>query len=175
MLVMNKAAIKELFEKLSGFQTRQRALLIFVVLAVAFLLFYWTGMAVNNQKVKAESYTADTQMRLADVQRFMVIQQSGRQDVRKLDAGLLSHIQGIKGRYGLNGDIVNIRLVSSGTANQQEQVSFRAENLVYQEFTAILNDLEQYDNIWVKTVNVSKRFDNTERIDVAFDVIRGEP
>jgi hypothetical protein len=170
-----KALSTDLTAKLGNFQTRQRILMVFAVVAGVFLLFYWTAAAVSSQQAKSANYAADTQLRLADVQRFIMQRQSTMQSARVLRTGLMSHVQNIKAKYGLPGDIVNIRLVnSSGDNARQEQVSFRAENMIYQEFITILTDLEQYDNVWVKSVSVTKRFDNTQRIDITFDVIRGE-
>ena len=155
---------------IANFQTRQKVLLLVVIAPTLILIFDLSSRAVSSQKQRAENAVTDARIRLDDVQRYIVMRQSSQQNAQRLDAGLLSYIEGIKQRHTIQGDIVNIRLVNS--ANRQEQVSFRAENLVYQEFVAILNDLEQYDNIWIKTISLTKRFDNPLRIDVAFDIIR---
>ena len=157
---------------ISGVNIQQKAVVIGAAVAVVLLLFVITGVVLSSKKEDAEimAQTAHDRLRLAQVLTIRAL--DAQNNSKALSTSLQQHIEGIGPRYSIRGAILNIRLINS--SNKQEQVSFRAENLVYKEFTYILNDLEQYDNVWVKSVDIKKRYDNPERIDVSFDVVREE-
>lgn len=165
--------LKRLINKLnlrgkSDFYTRQRLMLVFIAVGVVFMVFYWTYLVADSRKAFAHEEAARLQERINTVKVLSVQLEDRLRYAKQLNKGLLSYVQELGENTG--SSIVNIRLVSSSA--QQEQVSFRAENLVYQEFITILRDIEQYDNVWVKSITVNKRFDNPQRIDVAWDIVR---
>jgi hypothetical protein len=81
-------------------------------------------------------------------------------------------VQSLSGQLSEGGKFTNIKIIN--TTLRQEQVSFKTENLVYNDFVNILKELESYGNIQVKSLLVNKRFDNPKRIDALWDIVRVE-
>lgn len=155
----------------SGINVQQKAVFIAAAAAFVLLLFLVTALVISSKRANAEQLALNAADRLRLTQVLTIRALDAQNNSKTLTTALQPHIEGIAPRFSLQGSIVNIRLINS--SGGQEQVSFRAENLVYREFTYILNDLEQYDNVWVKSLSISRRYDNPNRIDVSFDIIRG--
>ena len=156
--------------KLNDFHFRQKALTYFLVVMFIAALFYWTHAIISAKRDDMQSEVTASKERIVRVQSEIQKLQEKQQNVKPLSAGLQSYIQTLGQRMGISAKFVNIKLVNSG--NRQEQVSFRSENLVYNDFSAILQDFEQYDNVWIKSVSITRRFDNPKRLDVAWDIVR---
>ena len=162
--------MKNIKALLSDFNARQRMLTIFMASAIIFMIFFWTNTIINAQTEKLNTRINDTYERIESARRNAVIIDYRRRNTQKLSTGLFTYIQGLSGKLRLRVAITGTRLVSS--QSNQEQVSFRTENLVYEEFVGILKDFEQYDNIQVKNLSIRKRFDNPRHIDANWDIIR---
>ena len=162
--------MKNIKALLSDFNARQRMLTIFMASAIIFMIFFWTNTIINAQTEKLNTRINDTYERIESARRNAVIIDYRRRNTQKLSTGLFTYIQGLSGKLRLRAAITGTRLVSS--QSNQEQVSFRTENLVYEEFVGILKDFEQYDNIQVKNLSIRKRFDNPRHIDANWDLIR---
>jgi len=158
------------FDKLKDFHTRQILLKYFLVTMLVIALFYWTHTIMSAKQADIHSTVIATKERIARVESEIQKLQDKQQNVKLLNTGLLSYIQVMGQKMGISAKFVNIKLVNSG--NRQEQVSFRSENLVYKDFLAILQDLEQYDNTLVKNIVIAKRFDNPKRLDITWDIVR---
>jgi hypothetical protein len=157
-------------EKLQDFHTRQKLLSYFLAVISVIALFYWTQTIISTKRADMQAATVATKERIIRVQGEIQKLQDKQQNVKLLSTGLQSYIQIMGQNMGISAKFVNIKLINS--VNRQEQVSFRSENLVYKDLSAILQDFEQYDNIWVKSVYISKRFDNPKRLDIAWDIVR---
>jgi len=158
---------------LGDFHSRQRILLIGLIVAGVFTAFYWTNDILTDRRASTAATVENTQDRIARVLTLMQRAEHNRINARTLDTGLLSFVQGMGNRTEIRGKLVNIRLVSS--ANRQEQVTFRTENLVLKELANVLRDIEQYDNVWITSLVITKRFDNPQRLDVNWDIVRSMP
>jgi hypothetical protein len=159
---------------MSDFRTRQRVMMVLAGGVLIFLIFYWTHMLEARKIQSLEASIAATYARTDEVIGYAAQIKFNERSTASLSTGLLSYIQNMPGRLPIAGQIINLRMVAqSGTANRQEQVSFRTENLVYKEFLDILADLERYDNVWVKSMTLTKRFDNPMHIDIGWEVVRG--
>ncbi len=152
------------------FQTRQKLLTYFLAALLVLALFYWTSTILSSKKAEIQSTATAARERIVRVQSEIQKLQDKELNAKPLNTALPSYIQGMGQRMGMSAKFVNIRPVSS--TGKQEQVSFRSENLVYKDFSAILQDFEQYDNVWVKSVQLAKRFDNPKRLDVIWDIVR---
>jgi hypothetical protein len=151
-------------------KSRQTFLTYFVAAAVIFLLFYNTLRILNGMIEEKSAVTEQSIKQIAVVQKRTQEAKELLNSEKTLETGLMSYVQSLSSHLGRDGKLVNIRLVSSQP--KQEQVSFRSENLVYIDFLSILSDIEQYDNLWIKSYTLSKRFDNALRIDVVWDIVR---
>jgi hypothetical protein len=157
---------------LGDFHNRQKILLVALIVLGVCMLFYWTNAILAEKRASTIAAAENTKDRIVRVHTLMHRIDDKRINARTLDTGLLSFVQGMGNRTEIRGKLVNIRLVSS--ANRQEQVTFRTENLVLKEFADVLKDIEQYDNVWIRSLVITKRFDNPMRLDVSWDIIRGE-
>jgi hypothetical protein len=151
-------------------KARQNTLAYFVIATVIFLLFYNTSRILNGMIEEKNTETEQSVKQLAVVQKRIQEAKELLNSGKTLETGLMSYVQSLSSHLGRDGKLVNIRLVSSQP--KQEQVSFRSENLVYIDFLSVLSDIEQYDNLWIKSYTLSKRFDNTMRVDVVWDIVR---
>jgi energy-converting hydrogenase Eha subunit C len=113
---------------LGDFHSRQKIMLIALVALGIFMLFYWTNEILATKRASTIAAVESTQDRITRVHVLVHRIDDKRANAKNLDTGLLSFVQGLGNRTGIRGKLVNIRLVSS--ANRQEQVTFRTENLV---------------------------------------------
>ena len=162
--------MKKVKELLSDFNTRQRILTIFMGTAIIFMIFFWTATIINARTQRLEKRISDTYERIETARNNVIAIDYRRRNTQKLSTGLFTYIQALNTKLHLRGAVTGNRLVSSQSS--QEQVAFRTENLVYEEFIAILRDFEMYDNVQVKNLTLRKRFDNPGRIDVSWDLTR---
>ncbi len=164
---MNKFDVSALWK---DFHTRQKLLAVIGVAAVVFAMFYWTNQIISNFRNESAAAAKLTAERIVNVQKRILEINDKNANSKVLTNGLLSYVQDMGANMGIASKFTNIRLVSA--QGRQEQVTFRSEGLVYQQLILIVRDLEQYDNVWVKSFMLTKRFDNPKRIDVSWDVIR---
>ncbi|MDR2883544.1 MAG: hypothetical protein LBV09_00365 [Deferribacteraceae bacterium] len=156
---------------LSDYHNRQRLLLIVLICLGVFMAFYWTnGFLADSRRSTAATITT-VKERISKVQTLVDRIEDKSTNAKTLDTGLLSYSQGLSSSAKVGSKLMSIKLVSS--ANRQEQVTFRTENLVINDLNNILQDIEQYDNVWIRALSITRRFDNPKRIDASWDIVRG--
>ncbi|MDE7169049.1 MAG: hypothetical protein K2N67_02525, partial [Mucispirillum sp.] len=90
--------------------------------------------------------------------------------IKNMDNGLLSFIQETGTKTGVSNKLVNIRPLNASKGI--EHVSLRLENLYYDEFVKFIAEIEKYDNLNIKSVNFTRRYDNPEMIDSSMEVVK---
>jgi mannitol-1-phosphate/altronate dehydrogenase len=155
------------------FRFRQRFMTGLLSVLAAVFLFYAAGALFGNAVSASATRSAQLKERIENVKTRIARIEKTAAGSKVLSAGLLTHVQSLGERVTGGGKFTNIKLVN--TALRQEQVTFKTENLVYNDFVNILKEFESYDNIQLKSLSVNKRFDNPKRIDAVWDVARTMP
>ena len=153
-------------------KNRQKVLTVFVIVCSIFFLFYWTSALINSKKTKYISSSAASYERLEKATRLAakIKQAELTGDGIKMETGLLAFVQTAGSLVGIGNKLVNIRpVIATGNI---EHVSLRMENVYYDEFINFLSKIEAYDNIRVKTMSFSRRYDNTQMIDVTMEIVK---
>ncbi|MDR2104894.1 MAG: hypothetical protein LBP51_03960 [Deferribacteraceae bacterium] len=155
---------------LKDFHFRQRFMTILFAILAAFFIFYGTfalfeeaALAANNRSEQLKERISNIKTRLAKVENAQT---------KSLSMGLLTYVQSLSGQLSGGGKFTNIKIIN--TTLRQEQISFKTENLVYNEFVKLLKEFESYGNVQVKSLLINKRFDNPKRIDALWDIVRVE-
>ncbi|MDR2400296.1 MAG: hypothetical protein LBD73_01425 [Deferribacteraceae bacterium] len=160
---------RQLFKDFHFRQQFMTALL--VALAVVFI-FYGT-FVLFGESVQASIKNAEQlQERVTNVKSSIAKIEKNTAQTKTLSTGLLTYVQGLSGQLTGGGKFTNIKIINATT--RQEQVSFKTENLVYNDFVNLLKEFENYGNVQIKSLSVNKRFDNPKRIDALWDIVRAE-
>lgn len=164
---INLSSIKDFYDK-----NRQSVLTIFVVLCGIFFIFYWTDSIIEAKK---KEYTASAKAgyeKLEKAAEYAVkIKQtevSGARN-RVKDVSLLAFAQNTGASAGIGEKLVNIRPIT--TSDKLEHVSLRLENLYYDELVNFISRLESYDNLRIKALSFTRRYDNPSMIDTGMEVV----
>lgn len=158
--------LKDFYDK-----NRQKILTVFVILSCIFFIFYWTGNIINSKKRSASVSAEAAYERWVKAADYSAkIKRADFSAGRRLTTGLPSFLQTAGGNLGIGEKLVNIRPVSSG--GNIEQASVRLENLYYDEFINFIAALEGYDNLKVKSLSFSRRYDNPSMIDVSMEIVK---
>jgi type II secretory pathway component PulM len=157
---------------LKDFHFRQRFMSIILAVLAVFFVFYIT-FAIFEQTIQASTMRSQQlQERVAGVKTSIAKIERNTSQTKILSTGLLTYVQNLNGQLSGTGKFTNIRVVNNTL--RQEQVSFKTENLVYNDFVKILKEFESYANLQIKSISVNKRFDNPKRIDALWDLVRLE-
>lgn len=134
-----------------------------------FFLFYWT-LEYLNSKIDDNIYAADkTYEKLQKATNMSEqLKVSKSLNFNNMNSGLLTFIQDTGSSVGISNKLVNIRPVSS--AKNSEIVSLRLENLYYDELIKFIATIEKYDNLQVKNISFTRRYDNPKMIDSSMEV-----
>jgi hypothetical protein len=165
----NIAELRTLFK---DFHFRQRFMMALLASLAVFFLFYGAftifGEAVSASAKRSE----DLRERIVNVKTRIAKIEKNSSQTKILTTGLLTYVQSLNGQVSAEGKITNIKMLS--TTMRQEQVSFKTENLVYNDFVKLLKEFEGYGNLQIKSLAVNKRFDNPKRIDALWDMVKAE-
>lgn len=159
--------IKDFYEK-----NRQKVLTVFVVLCGIFFIFYWTAGFINSKKSEHLASAAASYERLekAAVLAAQIKQGELAGGGNNMNMGLLAFVQTTGSNCGISNKLINIRPVTA--SGNIEHVSLRMENLFYDEFINFISKIEAYNNLKVKTLNFSRRYDNSSMIDASMEIIK---
>lgn len=150
---------------------RQQILTAFVAVTGVFFLFYWTGSFINLKINSVKSEAAAAYNRLEKAANMAgQIKLADSRGIKNMDNGLLSFIQETGTKTGVSNKLVNIRPLNASKGI--EHVSLRLENLYYDEFVKFIAEIEKYDNLNIKSVNFTRRYDNPEMIDSSMEVVK---
>jgi hypothetical protein len=154
------------------FHFRQRVMTALLVILTVFFIFYIT-FALFEEAVNASVKRAEQlEERISNVKTRAAQIDKDTAQTKTLTTGLLTYVQGLSGQLSGGGKFTNIKIVN--TTVRQEQISFKTENLVYNDFIKITKEFESYGNLQIKSLSVNKRFDNPRRIDALWDIVRIE-
>lgn len=150
---------------------KQQILTTFVVVVGIFFLFYWTSSFLDSQLNSAKKNAENDYKKLERVATMILqVKQAEQQGVRTMNQGLLTFIQETGTKNGISAKLVNIRPITAKKGI--EHVSLRVENLYYDEFIKFISDIETYDNLNIKVINFTKRYDNPKMIDSSIEVVK---
>ena len=150
---------------------KQTILTGFVSVVAVFFLFYWTTLFLNS-KIEDNIKKADKTYEKLQKATNMVeqIKVSNSLNFNNMNNGLLTFIQDTGSAVGISNKLVNIRPVSN--TKDSEVVSLRLENLYYNELIEFIAIIEKYDNLNLKSISFSRRYDNPKMIDSSMEVVK---
>lgn len=157
--------MKDFYEK-----NKQQILTIFLICAGIFFLFYWTDQFFSS---KERSYKAGAEAvyeRLEKAAQLAVQVRQADASKNLMKDGLLSFSQKTCMDIGIGKKLVNLRPVTSSSSI--EHISMRLENLYYDEFIKFIANVEKFDNLYIKTISFTKRYDNPNMIDAAIEIVK---
>ena len=157
--------MKDFYEK-----NRQQILTVFLICAGIFFLFYWTGMIISSKAKDYNSGAEATYERLEKAAQLAVQVKQAEATKNSMKEGLLSFIQTTFSDLEMRKKLVNLRPVTSST--NIEHISMRLENLYYDEFIKFIAKIEVFDNLHIKSVSFTKRYDNPNMIDAALEIVK---
>lgn len=164
---INFSSIKDFYDK-----NRQRVLTFFVVLCGVFFIFYWTDSLIEAKKKEYIASAKAGYEKLEKAAEYAVkIKQaevSGARNKVK-DISLLAFAQNTGASSGIGEKLVNIRPIT--TSDKLEHVSLRLENLYYDELVGFISRLEAYDNLRIKAMSFTRRYDNPSMIDISMEIV----
>lgn len=141
-----------------------------IVFAIIFFIFHWTNKIFNNIEKSYISDAENTYSRLEKVTQIAQDMKSSENRQNIMTEGLLSYIQKSCGEINIAEKLINLRPVSSN--DRLEHISMRLENLYYDEFIKLVSKIESFDNLFIKSVSFTKRYDNPQMIDVSIEVVK---
>ncbi|MBQ3033397.1 MAG: hypothetical protein IJD28_03380 [Deferribacterales bacterium] len=151
-------------------KNRQQILTVFLICAGIFFLFYWTSQIVSSKVKSYESSANAAYERLEKAAQLAVQVRQAEASKNSMNEGLLTFIQKTCGDLEMASKLVNLRpLTSSATL---EHISMRLENLYYDEFIKFIGKIETFDNLHIKYVSFTKRYDNPNMIDASFEIVK---
>lgn len=151
-------------------RNRQNILMAFIACAGVFFLFYWTDRILTS---KAEEYEAGARAayeRLEKAVNLAVQVRQAESAGNAMRGGLLSFIQKTCVDLNMESRLVNLRPVASSAS--MEHISMRLENLYYDEFIRFTAKMESFDNLRIKSVSFTRRYDNPNKIDAVFEIVK---
>lgn len=155
---------------LAGGFSRQRVLLYFLVGAGVFFAIYWTNLFFQSKRDNLISESQDTYLKISKIVEMRSVIESNNSSVRNVQTGLLSFVQSIADANRLGGKLSNLRPIQ--TTNELEHIALRIENLNYSEFINFISEIERYDNIRIRSLNLNPRYDNDKLIDINMEVVK---
>lgn len=164
---INLSSVRDFYDK-----NRQSLLTAFIVIGGVFFIFYWTTSLIDSKKRAYISSAKASYEKLEKATAFAVkIKQDEVSGVRNRvqNVSLPSFIQNAGNESGLGKKIVNIRPMN--TSGNLEHVSMRMENLFYDELIGFISRIEAYDNLRVKSIGFTRRYDNPTMIDVSMEIV----
>jgi hypothetical protein len=152
---------------------KEKLLLLLVVAGVIFFLFYWTHMFFAS---KEKSYIASQRTyneQISKVAELIGELSSGVSASKKLDTGLLSFVQTTAAKNGISNRILDLKPVSGG-ASGSEAVSLRVQALNLNEMNALIDMMESYSNVTIKSFSLRKRFDDPSLADINLELVKSK-
>ncbi len=149
---------------------KQKIQISIIIFAGIFFLFYWTNLIIEN---KEKEYLSNAEASYAKLEKVTQMAQDIKSSNKKtsiMNEGLLSFIQNQCSLLNISQKLINLRPIS--TTGKNEHVSIRLENLYYDEFINLISKIESFDNLYIKNISFSKRYDNPSMIDVMLEVVK---
>ncbi|WP_022852202.1 hypothetical protein [Limisalsivibrio acetivorans] len=148
----------------------KETVLIWVVIVTAvFLLFYWTHLFFQSQKEGYIASTAAVAERTEKAAELAALVETGNGS-RNVQSGLLSFVQAVSSRVGINSKIFDLKPISSPQG--RETVSIKMQALNYSELVSFLERLDGYDNTGIRSFSMNKRFDNPQLVDINLEITK---
>ncbi len=151
-------------------RNRQKLLMAFIACAGVFFLFYWTDRILTSKAEEYEAGARATYERLEKAANLAVQVRQAESTRNAMRDGLLSFIQKTCGDLNMGSKLVNLRPVTSSAS--LEHISMRLENLYYDEFIKFIAKIESFDNLRIKSVSFTRRYDNPNMIDAVFEIVK---
>ncbi len=150
---------------------KKEALLVsIVVIASMILIFYWIHLAFNKV---INDKTAQIKVYKDKINKVRVLTEqlnTGDNHLKRINGGLLSFLQNQTKRLKLESKLTVIkpRLTDTGV----EAAMIRFEKLKLNEIMDILQLLDLYADLKVKTMELTRRFDNPKTADLNMEILR---
>ena len=151
-------------------RNRQKLLTAFIICAGIFFLFYWTDRIFTSKAEEYETSANAAYERLekaANLAAQVRQRESAKNDMKE---GLPSFVQKTCGELNMGEKLANLRSLSASAGI--EHISMRLENLYYDEFIKFITKTEAFDNLHIKSVSFTRRYDNPNKIDAVFEIVK---
>lgn len=149
-------------------KSREQIALVFIVLTGCFLLFYWTHLAFDSYSTNVASDTATVKEKIAKVDTMMKKINTSTNRVQRVNTGLLAFMQNHAGKLGLESKLTVIKPKSA--VSGKESATMRFENFTLSNLVSLTSLIDNYDNLQVDSMSVTKRFDNVKLVNVSMEL-----
>ncbi len=149
---------------------KQKILIIFIVVTSVFFLFYWTFIFFNSKK---EGYLASSDQLYTQVGKALGLKltlEQSNNTVNEVKIGLLGFSQELANKKGVSTKLVTLRPIKSD--QDFEHVNIRLESMYYTEVINVIAEFERYNNLWIKAVTLTPRYDDTKLVDINMEVVK---
>jgi len=148
---------------------REKILTIVLAVGVIFLLFYWTHQIFQSKAEEAIS-SKKTYIKKAEKAQKLIAKTSTGSTMKIMSRGLLSFVQNRASSSGLSQSVASIK--PKNIPGSKEAAFIRLQNLNYNQAVLFIRSMEQYSNIEITHLKISKRFDNENMIDLVMDIAK---
>ncbi len=141
-----------------------------LVIVVIFFVFYWTHVLVSSKIADTKSNIDSLKHRLINVQELVTDIKCNSSSPFELKKGLLAFIQQVTAYKNLSDKISNLQTVNS--SSNHETVSMKLESLNLEQIIYIIKHIEQYNNLYIKHLEITKRFDDPQLADMTIQIVK---
>ncbi len=149
---------------------KETFLTLFVIISIIALIFYWTHLAFNNVIKSKQNEINIYKEKIQKVKSLTAKLKQNTSSYKRINGGLLSFFQNQTKKLGLEDKLIVIK--PKMTESGDEAAIIRYEKLNFNEFIKITKLIDDYSDLKIKHLEISKRFDNPKLINLDMEILR---